>query len=69
MDFVEKARIRLEHWITHNDHHQEEYEMFVEQLEDAGKKRSAGHVREMMMLNAKSTDCLRKTLDSLEREV
>lgn len=68
MDFVEKARIRLEHWITHNDHHQEEYEMFVEQLEDAGKKRSAGHVREMMTLNAKSTDCLRKALDNLERE-
>ena len=68
MDFVEKARIRLEHWITHNDHHQEEYEMFVEQLEDAGKKRCAGHVREVMTLNAKSTDCLRKAWDSLESE-
>jgi len=32
MDFIEKARLRLEHWITHNDHHQYEYEMFAEQL-------------------------------------
>ncbi len=66
MDFIEKARIRLQHWITHNDHHQEEYEMFVEQLEGAGKKKSAQYVREMMALNVKSTDCLRKALDSLE---
>ena len=66
MDFVEKAKIRLEHWITHNDHHQEEYEMFVEQLQDAGKKDAAGNIREMMKLTAKATDCLRKTLETFE---
>jgi len=69
MDFVEKASIRLEHWITHNEHHQEEYGKFAEQLEAAGKKESADHVREMMTLNAGSTDCLQKALNSLEREV
>ncbi|MBW1703980.1 MAG: hypothetical protein JRJ86_02305 [Deltaproteobacteria bacterium] len=67
MDFVEKARIRLEHWITHNDHHQEEYGMFVEQLEDAGKKESAEHVRKMVGFTAKSTDCLREALKALEQ--
>ena len=66
MDFVEKARIRLEHWITHNDHHQEEYEMFAEQLQDAGKKESADNIREMMTLTAKGTDCLRKALKAIE---
>ncbi len=45
MDFIEKARIRLENWITHNDNHQEEYEMFAEQLEEAGKNESSEHVR------------------------
>lgn len=66
MDFVVKAKIRLEHWITHNDHHQEEYEMFAEQLQEAGKRESADSIREMMKLTAKGTDCLRKALQSLE---
>ena len=65
MEFVEKAKIRLESWITHNEHHQEEYEMFAEQLEDANQKQSADWVREMSDLTAKSTDCLRKALASL----
>jgi hypothetical protein len=62
MDFVEKAKIRLEHWITHNDHHQEEYEMFAEQLEAAKKNKSAQYIREMIELNSKSNECLRKAL-------
>ena len=66
MDFVEKAKIRLEHWITHNDHHQEEYEIFAEQLQDAGKKESSDNIREMMKLTAKGTDCLRKALKAIE---
>lgn len=66
MDFVEKAKIRLEHWITHNDHHQEEYAMFADQLEEAGKSESAAHIRTMTDFTAKSTDCLRKALDALK---
>ena len=45
MDFIEKARIRLENWITHNDHHQAEYEVFAEQLKEAVKIESSEHVR------------------------
>ncbi len=26
MEFQEKARIRIEHWISHSDQHQKEYE-------------------------------------------
>jgi len=66
MDFIEKARIRLEHWITHNDHHQEEYEMFAEQLEAEGKNESSEHIREMIALTIESNECLRKTLKALE---
>lgn len=66
MDFVEKARIRLEHWITHSDHHYEEYAMFAEQLEEAGKNESAKQIREMAELSSRSTDCLRKALKALD---
>jgi hypothetical protein len=67
MDFIEKAKIRMEHWITHNDHHQEEYGMFVEQLDEAGKKESAEHMRKMVEFTVKSTDCLREALKALEQ--
>ncbi|MBW1735976.1 MAG: hypothetical protein JRJ69_00150 [Deltaproteobacteria bacterium] len=66
MDFIEKAKIRLQHWISHNEHHLEEYELFAEQLESEGNAQSAGHIREMVDLTAKSTDCLRKALKALD---
>ena len=66
MEFIKKARIMLQHWITHNDHHQEEYETFADQLEDVGKVESARYIREMMALNSKSTECLKKALKELE---
>ncbi len=65
MEFIEKARIRLDHWIDHNDHHNEEYETFADQLEEAGKDASARYVREMIELTAKSTECLRNALKEL----
>lgn len=66
MEFVEKARIRLEHWIRHNEHHYQEYEMFVEQLEGVGETESAKHVMEMMELLSKGTDCLRRAIKRLK---
>ena len=66
MDFIEKARIRLEHWISHNHQHHEEYESFIKQLEEAGKGGSADHLREMMALNDRMTECLEKALRALE---
>jgi formyltetrahydrofolate hydrolase len=65
MDLMEKAKIRLQSWITHNDHHQEEYEMFAEQLEEANRTESAKHIREMIQLNSKSNECLRQALKAL----
>jgi len=66
MDFIEKARIRLKNWITHNDHQQAEYEVFAEQLKEAVKIESSEHVREMIEMTAKSNECLRKALKALE---
>ncbi|MBU0733232.1 MAG: hypothetical protein KKG10_03685 [Proteobacteria bacterium] len=66
MDFIEKAKIRLEHWKSHNDHHHEEYQIFADHLEDAGKTRSAVYVREMSDLTAKISDCLDNALKDLD---
>jgi hypothetical protein len=68
MDFVQKARVRIEHWISHNDHHLEDYETFAKELESAGKAESAKHVREMIQHSTRSTECLRKALLSLDGE-
>jgi hypothetical protein len=65
MDFVEKALVRLNHWIAHNASHQEEYEKFAAQLEEAGKAASALQIREMVALSKKSAECLRKALTAL----
>ena len=65
MDFVEKAQIRLNHWIAHNESHQEEYEKFAAQLEEAGKAASALQIREMVALSKKSNECLRQALTAL----
>lgn len=66
MESIEKARVRIEHWIHHNEHHGEDYEMFAEQLEEVGKNKSAEYIREMIDLASKSNDCLRKALEALE---
>jgi hypothetical protein len=65
MEFVEKAKVRLDHWIHHSDHHNEEYEMFADQLEEAGKTESARCVREMIELTSKCTECLKNALKAL----
>ena len=65
MEFVERAKIMLERWISHNDHHQQEYETFADLLEEAGKTESARYVREMTELSTRSTACLRKALKAL----
>ncbi|RJR32397.1 MAG: hypothetical protein C4576_30300 [Desulfobacteraceae bacterium] len=66
MEFGEKARIRLEHWLDHNDHHLEEYRDFADQLENNGKSESAKQIREMAEHALRSTECLKKALKALE---
>ena len=65
MEFIEKARIRIEHWINHNEDHLQEYEPFAHELESAGKNESARYIREMTALITQSNDCLRRALKAL----
>ena len=67
MDFLEKAKIRMEHWISHADQHQKEYEIFMRELEEANKRKSAEYIREMIGITAKTTDCLRNAVKALEQ--
>jgi hypothetical protein len=66
MDSLEKARIRMEHWIEHNDQHQQEYETFAQELEQAGKQEAAAEVRALSQLTAKGSEHLRRAIDSLQ---
>jgi len=65
MDFIEKAKIRLDHWIDHNEHHCEDYEAFADELEQVGNSESAKHIRDMTALTIKSTECLKKAREAL----
>jgi hypothetical protein len=67
MEFDEKAKIRIEHWLKHTADHLKEYEQFADELENAGNADSAQHIREMAVLTAKSTDCLDNALLSLKK--
>lgn len=62
MDFSEKAKIRMEHWLKHSESHITEYGRFVEELEAAGMRAGADHIREMIAWTAKGNACLREAL-------
>ena len=66
MDFLEKASVRLKHWLDHNHHHEEDYENFAVELEKAGQAASAQCIRDMIALTQKSGDCLTKALECLD---
>ncbi len=66
MDNVEKARIRMEHWIEHNDQHEQEYEALAQELEQADKKEAAAEVRAMKELTAKGSQHLRQAVALLQ---
>ena len=65
MEFLEKARIRMEHWMEHNHQHQEEYAKFAQELAEAGKLEAAKHVQEMVDLTAKSSECLKMAVKAM----
>ena len=65
MDYLEKARIRIEHWIKHNEDHLREYEEFAKELEKAGKKETADHIRNMAVLVAQGDKSLQLALKTL----
>ena len=62
MDFPEKVKIRIEHWLKDNESHIAQYSQFVEQLETAGMQAGANHIREMIAWTAKGNASLREAL-------
>ena len=66
MGFGEKARIRIEHWLKHNESHLNDYREFADQLEEAGMHICAAHIRNMAELNEKSNQCLIQALSALD---
>ena len=65
MDSIEKAKIRIEHWLKHNQDHLREYEEFAQELEKAGKKETAEHIRNMVTLFAQGDKNLQLALETL----
>ena len=65
MDSIEKAKIRIEHWLRHNQDHLREYEEFAQELEKAGKKQPAEHIRNMATLFAQGDKSLQLALETL----
>lgn len=65
MDFLARAKMRLEHWIAHSEHHHGEYASLARELEEAGKMESARQIREMIALINRGNECLRAALEAL----
>jgi hypothetical protein len=65
MEFIDKARIRLDHWIHHSEDHYQEYVSFAKELEEAGKIESARHLKDMVSLSVRSTECLKEAMKAL----
>jgi hypothetical protein len=66
MDFTEKAVIRIEHWIRHNENHLQEYKTFAHELEKAGKHEGSQYLQEVQALIRESNNCLVKALHTIE---
>jgi len=67
MDFIEKAKIRIKHWIRHNTEHLEEYAAFACELETADKDESAHQIRNIFKLIEQSNLHLEKALNALDK--
>jgi pantothenate kinase-related protein Tda10 len=65
MELAEKARIRIEHWLKHNENYLNDYRAFAEQLEAAGMSATATHIRDMMAWTLESNQCLNAALNAL----
>lgn len=65
MDFLEKAVIRIQHWIRHNESHLKEYETFADELEPAGQQDAAEQIRKMALLTTEGNRCLRRASRTL----
>ena len=66
MEFKEKAKVQIEHWISHSRHHKEDYDAFAKELVAEGYIESAEAITNMMNFEHKSAECLEKALIGLK---
>lgn len=66
MDFTEKAKVRLEHWLEHNDEHLQQYEAFARELKAGGKTECAEKILEAAELTARGSESLRRAIEALK---
>jgi hypothetical protein len=66
MDFHEKAKIRLEHWVAHDQGHLTEYKAFAQELSDAGLAQSAEAINDLVGSVENGIDCMQRALAGLD---
>lgn len=66
MESIEKAGMRIEHWIKHSQSHLADYEAFADELDEAEHKESAAEIRSMVALTQKSMEHLRNARAALK---
>ena len=65
MDFIEKAKTRMEHWLRHNEQHVKEYEHFAQELDAAGQPECTEHLKDMIKWSTKANEALQEALQFL----
>ena len=65
MEFREKAKLRIEHWMKHSNAHVNEYSEFADELDNYGYIDAARNIREMATITAKCSHYLINALQSV----
>lgn len=63
MTDLEKLRVLLPHWITHNREHGEEFKRWAEDIEKAGHKEVAGALKRAIEATKEATGMLEHCLE------
>jgi hypothetical protein len=66
MEFGEKAKIRIEHWMKHTTDHIQEYTKFAEELEQFGHNDAAKPIRDMTEITAQCKKYMKDALSLLK---
>jgi len=66
MEFQERAKMRIEHWMKHTVDHVKEYSRFAGELENSGYGDAASNIREMAEITNKCSQYLKNALLALD---
>jgi hypothetical protein len=68
MDEIQKSRIRLKHWVDHNEDHLKGYEDVAQLLETQGLSEAASRIRQGIDMTRKANDEFRAALSFFPAE-